>query len=118
MNDPEVSTPLDHADLERSCLGDVSFEKELLAEFLDSSGGMLAALSGAVAASDPTQVHLAAHSLKGCCWTIGARAMGAECEKLEFEARAGGLQGADGMVARIHELAAQLDAYVRRHWGL
>lgn len=117
MNETQTP-PLDHSELEQASLGDEAFERELLAEFLASSGGMLSSIAGAVASRDAQQVHRAAHSLKGCCWTVGARALGAECEKLELEARGGGLAGAEDSVVRIQELYQQVDAYVRRRWSL
>jgi HPt (histidine-containing phosphotransfer) domain-containing protein len=114
----EAATPLDRSDLERASLGDPEFEKELLAEFLGGSHGMFATLSAALAARDVPTVRNAAHSLKGGCWTVGARAMGALCEELEFDARAGALDRAEALVARIDEHLARLDAYVRQHWAL
>lgn len=99
-------------------MGDVEFERELLQEFLSSTDGMLSSLAGAVASSDPKEVLRAAHSLKGCCWTVGARALGAECEELELEAKGGSVADAERRLARIQDLLGQVDAYVRRHWSL
>jgi HPt (histidine-containing phosphotransfer) domain-containing protein len=110
--------PLDHSELEQASLGDEAFERELLSEFLASSDGMLSSIVGAVQSRDAQQVHRAAHSLKGCCWTVGARELGAECEKLELQARGGALDGAEDSVTRIHELYQQVDEYVRRRWSL
>ena len=118
MTEDEAATPLDRAELERSSLGDAEFEKELLTEFLGGVHDQLSALVAALTARDVNQVRMVAHSLKGACWTVGARAMGQVCEELELEARAGGLASADGLVARIHDAFAQLDAHVRRHWAL
>lgn len=112
------SPPLDHAELERASLGDREFERELLAEFLGGSTGALAKLAAALDARDVPALQHAAHSLKGGCWTVGARVMGTSCEQLELDARAGVLDRAEALLARIREEYAQLDAYVRRHWGL
>jgi len=117
MNEMQMP-PLDHDELEQASLGDEAFERELLSEFLSSSGGMLSSIVGAVESRDPQQVHRAAHSLKGCCWTVGARALGAECEQLELKARGGVLEGAEDSVTRIQELYQQVDEYVRRRWSL
>jgi HPt (histidine-containing phosphotransfer) domain-containing protein len=114
----EGPVPLDRAELERSSFGDQEFEKELLAEFLGGSSGTLAALAAAVAARNAHDVRHAAHSLKGGCWTVGARVMGASCEELELDARAGVLDRAEALAERIREQFARLDAYVRQHWGL
>jgi HPt (histidine-containing phosphotransfer) domain-containing protein len=110
--------PLEHSDLEQASLGDEAFERELLSEFLASSNGMVSSIAGAVESRDPQKVYHAAHNLKGCSWTVGARALGAECEKLELEARGGGLAGAEDSVTRIQELYRQVDEYVRRRWSL
>ena len=99
-------------------MGDVEFERELLAEFLSSSDAMLSSLGGAVQESDVERVHRAAHSLKGCCWTVGARALGSECEQLELQARGGSIDGAETHLARIREMLRQVDEYVRRTWAL
>jgi HPt (histidine-containing phosphotransfer) domain-containing protein len=118
MSATQDMPPVERADLEQSSLGDIEFERELLAEFLASSDGMLSSLAGAVAASDPTQVMKAAHSLKGCSWTVGARALGAECEHLEQEAKDGSVDLATQRLERIQSLLRQVDAYVRQHWSL
>lgn len=118
MGETQDMPPVERADLEQSSLGDTDFERELLAEFLASSSSMLSSLAGAVAASDPTQVMQAAHSLKGCSWTVGARALGAECEQLEHEAKGGSVELAEQRLSRIQNLLRQVDAYVREHWSL
>lgn len=110
--------PVDRADLEQSSLGDTEFERELLSEFLSSSSTMLSSLAGAVATSDPSGVMKAAHSLKGCSWTVGARALGAECEQLEQEAKGGSIEQAEQRLNRIQGLLRQVDAYVRENWAL
>ena len=114
----EAPAPIDRSELERSSLGDRDFERELLAEFLDGSRSMLTKLSAALAARDVEAVRHAAHSLKGGCWTVGARVMGRSCEELELDARAGVLDRAAALCARIDEQFAQLDAYIRQQWGL
>jgi len=118
MNHDEASIPLDRTDLEQASLGDASFEKELLVEFLDGSGNLIASLNQALATSDVQQMRRAAHSLKGCCWTIGARPMGRVCEKLEIDARDGRLEEAELLIDRIREHLSQVEVYVRRHWAL
>jgi HPt (histidine-containing phosphotransfer) domain-containing protein len=114
----ESQPPLDRAELEQSSLGDVEFERELLSEFLASSDDMLASLAGAVEESDVERVHRAAHSLKGCCWTVGARKLGSECEQLEHQARGGTIEGAEERLGRIRAMLREVDEYVRRTWSL
>jgi histidine phosphotransfer protein HptB len=110
--------PLDRFELEQSSMGDVEFERELLSEFLASSDDMISSLASAVQESDADRVHRAAHSLKGCCWTVGARDLGSECEKLELEARDGAIACAEQRLTRIRELLRQVDDFVRTNWSL
>jgi HPt (histidine-containing phosphotransfer) domain-containing protein len=114
----EAPTPIDRSELERSSLGDRNFERELLVEFLDGSRAMLTKLSAALAACEVEAVRHAAHSLKGGCWAVGARVMGTSCEQLELDARAGVLDRAAALRARIDEQFWQLDAYIRQQWAL
>jgi HPt (histidine-containing phosphotransfer) domain-containing protein len=118
MSQSHDMPPVERADLEQSSLGDSDFERELLAEFLASSTTMLNSLEGAVASSDAVQVMKAAHSLKGCSWTVGARMLGAECEQLEHEAKSGHVEQAEQRLNRIQALLQQVDAYVRENWSL
>lgn len=118
MSHTQDMPPVDRADLEQSSLGDAEFERELLSEFLSSSSSMLSSLAGAVASSDPSGVMKAAHSLKGCSWTVGARALGAECEQLEQEAKGGSVEQAEQRLNRIQGLLQEVDAYVRANWAL
>lgn len=118
MSESQDTPPVERAALEQSSLGDTEFERELLSEFLSSSCTMLRSLEGAVASSDARQVMKAAHSLKGCSWTVGARALGAECEELEQEAKVGSVEQAALRLDRIRGLLGQVDAYVREHWAL
>jgi len=118
MSHTQELPPVERADLEQSSLGDTDFERELLSEFLSSSSTMLASLAGAVASSDPGSIMKAAHSLKGCSWTVGARALGAECEQLEHEAKGGSIDQAEQRLNRIQGLLRQVDAYVRENWAL
>ncbi len=118
MSQSQDTPPVERADLEQSSLGDTEFERELLSEFLASSSNMLNSLEGAVASSDAVQVMKAAHSLKGCSWTVGARMLGAECEQLKHEAKGGSIEQAEQRLTRIQGLLRQVDAYVREHWSL
>lgn len=118
MSQSQDMPPVERADLEQSSLGDTEFERELLAEFLTSSNDMLSSLQGAVASSDAVQVMKAAHSLKGCSWTVGARLLGAECEQLEQEAKGGHVEQAEQRLNRIRGLLRQVDEYVRQNWSL
>jgi len=114
----DTDTPLDRSELEQVSLGDVEFEREILNEFLTGSAALVAALADAVAARDGDEMRRAAHSLKGSCWTVGAKPLGTACERLELDARAGKLDAAAHLLGQIGERLAHLEAYVRRNWAL
>ncbi len=114
----EGPAPLDRADLAQVSFGDAEFEREILHEFLAGSARLLASLGEAVAARDREQMRQVAHSLKGSCWTVGAKPLGSACERLERDAAAGELDAAARLLGEIRDRLAHLEAYVRRHWTL
>ncbi|MEW6268733.1 MAG: Hpt domain-containing protein [Thermodesulfobacteriota bacterium] len=118
MSGRDDATPLDRGELEQASLGDAAFERELLVEFLAGSQALIAELGEALAARDAQELGRAAHSLKGSCWTIGARPMGRACELLEADAREGRLDGAGAAIDRIREHLVQVESHVRRLWAL
>jgi len=118
MTEQQETAPLDRSDLEQISLGDADFEREILHEFLTGSAELVASLTAAVAARDRDGLRRAAHSLKGSCWTVGARALGSACERLELDARTGELDTAARLLHEIGEHMTRLEDYVRRHWPL
>lgn len=90
---PLPSFDVDHL---RSTIGnDADFERMLLDEFLSQSADILSRMAGMLAAGDPAGVRAAAHELKGSSRTIGALALGEQCQILETLAGTGHLAGAD-----------------------
>jgi HPt (histidine-containing phosphotransfer) domain-containing protein len=118
MEESQTAAPLDRSDLEQVSLGDAEFEREILHDFLTGSAELVASLADAVASGDGEQMRRAAHSLKGSCWTVGAKPLGSACERLELDASAGRLDAAAHLLSEIGEHLARLEAYVRRHWTL
>jgi PAS domain S-box-containing protein len=89
--------------LQEYCDGDRRFERELLTEFSAALPQMVAELGSAIESGDAKRVEFSAHSLKGSCRTMGADALAAAVEELEWAAERGELAGAP----RALELAAQ-----------
>ncbi len=93
-------------DIERTLVnlgGDEDLLRELLQYFADLAPGQLRDLSAAVAAGDVAAVDLQAHGLKGAAANVGAVALAAAARALEMLATAGGLAGADALLAGIDE---------------
>ncbi|MEJ2210174.1 MAG: response regulator, partial [Anaerolineae bacterium] len=113
------------ADLDAGALGDLlallggefEFLEELIDSFLGEAPGLLAELERAVAAGDVTGAGRAAHSLKSNGLDFGATAFAALCKELEMKGKAGSLQGAGELAARIRteyaRVAAALEAVQR-----
>lgn len=87
-------TVLDLKQLTEACGGDVEMMRELQDEFLRTAPGGLERVARAVAESDGSGLVLAAHSLKGACWSMGAVALGGELAALEAIGRSGDLASA------------------------
>jgi PAS domain S-box-containing protein len=90
----EGSPILDLEQLNEACGGDADLMRELQDEFLRTAPGGLDRVAQAVHAGDAPGLVLAAHSLKGACWSLGAVAFGSELAALEAIARSGELESA------------------------
>jgi HPt (histidine-containing phosphotransfer) domain-containing protein len=90
----EGSPILDLEQLNEACGGDADLMRELQDEFLRTAPGGLERVARAVHAGDAPGLVLAAHSLKGACWSLGAVAFGSELAALEAIARSGELESA------------------------
>ena len=83
-------------------------EREVIAEFVSSLPGALERLRLAIDGNDAQSVALAAHGLKGSCWSVGAIRLGERAAAIEAAAKAGELDGATDLLARLMEAVAQL----------
>jgi PAS domain S-box-containing protein len=103
--------------LQEYCDGDRRFERQLLTEFISAVPQMLVELRAAVASADPKRVEFAAHSLKGSCRTMGADALAASVEELEWQAERGELQGADRVIESASIELGRLQVALATHLG-
>lgn len=113
---PEVLTnrhsgapaPIDRAHLARYTLGDPALEKEVLGLFLAQFPLTVEALKFA---STDKDWYMSAHTLKGSARAVGAFELGQLAQEAEKLGRmAGG--ASTGIIARIEEAAARIEAYV------
>jgi signal transduction histidine kinase/CheY-like chemotaxis protein len=86
--------------------GDPAFLAELVAAFLDETPRQLAALRRAAAAGDGDTVARMSHTLRGSSASLGAVGLRALCERLEALGKAGTLDGAEELAARLDEAVA------------
>jgi HPt (histidine-containing phosphotransfer) domain-containing protein len=95
--------------------GDRELYRDLVRSFLSDSSGLIPRLESGIQASDPVDVHKAAHNLKGTAATCGAVAVAGVCARLESTALAGNLSAADSLLAELRseigEAACQLASY-------
>ena len=90
---------------------------EVLRLFLDEVPRRLDRLRAAWSAGDVTEVHRAAHSLKGSAGNIGAHALYAVCKQLDERGKAGDLAGTEHLVAALAEEFGKVEGEIRRLLG-
>jgi two-component system, sensor histidine kinase and response regulator len=107
---------LDVAEALRLLEGDGELLKELSQMFLEQSAGLLQNMRESLAADEPAQLERLAHTLKGSCANLGARALAQAAEELEKKARAKALFGLDKqvdvVVKEVEQLKQELNAYL------
>src|SRR5579884_366122 len=93
-------------------IGDEEIARSILADFLVEGESMIADLRNAIAAGDPDQMRLNAHSLKGAALTIGASPLADAAFAIETMGNNRELQSIDAamqsLVARYNELTPVL----------
>jgi signal transduction histidine kinase/DNA-binding response OmpR family regulator len=85
-------------------LGGAEALRQIVATFLDSAPGFLAALRDAAGRGDPSGMERAAHTLKSTSAMLGATALSVQCAELERLGRAGTVPDALSRVAAIETL--------------
>ena len=90
---------------------------EVLRMFLDEVPRRIDRLRAAWSAGDVTEVHRAAHSLKGSAGNIGAHALYAVCKQLDERGKAGDLAGTEHLVAALAEEFGKVEGEIRRLLG-
>jgi len=93
----DVEAALEYVGGDRELLG------ELLTVFSEDAPGYLETLRRALDRSNAGDLMKAAHTLKGALWALGARTAAALAQDLERIGRAGGLDGAPDLLARLEQ---------------
>lgn len=87
---------------------DEELARELRAQFLESADEAWDRVQSAFEAGDVRGVEMAAHSLKGSCWVVGAEALGAALQELESGAKSGSVAALTPLVTRADRERARL----------
>jgi len=109
MNDDAAGLPADARifDLEHFllvCGPDPEFQREIIGDFRDQAGVLLARLEAAVAAGEAGTIRSVAHAFKGSSRSLGGATLGEICARLES-------LGASGQIATVpRELEQARDA--------
>jgi len=95
------------------CDGDQSFLKQIVAEFEESSHGVINELTGFLADGDLDKVRRSAHKLKGSCRNIGGDRLATICEELELCAKTGVNAGLNEIIDRMRDALEDLMGKLR-----
>ena len=102
MSDSSVLDPQAIENLRTLNPGDNDeFLREIVGMFLDDTPQRIADLEQSALSSDVARFTRAAHSIKGSSANIGAIALRAAAEKLEYQSRTHGLAGVADLVAQV-----------------
>jgi signal transduction histidine kinase/DNA-binding response OmpR family regulator len=94
--------------------GDVDFERELIATFIESGDKCLAEIAAALQANDFATIGKRAHALKGASANIHAHRLCAAASHLEIAARANSASEIDGLVRQVSESLGAVNAQLRK----
>ncbi len=94
--------------------GDVDFERELIATFIESGDKCLAEIAAALKAKDFETIGKRAHALKGASANIHAHRLCAAASHLEIAARANSASEIDGLVRQVTESLSAVNAQLRK----
>jgi HPt (histidine-containing phosphotransfer) domain-containing protein len=92
--------------------GQPDIVREVLTVFLADAPIRIAAIDDAIQSGTGPALQRAAHALKGAAGSIGATALQGSCRELEEIGKAGALDGAAALGARIHEEFARVRAEI------
>jgi PAS domain S-box-containing protein len=87
---------------------------QILDTFLDSTPQRIAAITGALASGNATDIERAAHALKSAAGTIGAKSLAALLQQIEVAGKTGDVAGASALQNRLEaESAAVIEQLTR-----
>jgi HPt (histidine-containing phosphotransfer) domain-containing protein len=94
--------------------GDVDFERELIATFIESGDRCLAEIAAALKAKDFETIGKRAHALKGASANIHAHRLSAAASHLEIAARANSASEIEGLVRQVTESLSAVNEQLRK----
>jgi len=114
LSAPYDLQPLDSAKLEelRDLFGDESEVQDLFQEYFQELPARLDSIRAGIAEASCEKIHQAAHALKGSSGSLGASKVQELSRCLEESARAGSLDGADGLLQRLQEELDRLRSWL------
>jgi len=108
------ASPFDLAHLERATFGDRAFRNEVLTLFTSESKTLLERLATAQSDAD---WRVAAHTLKGMAWGVGASPLAAAAAAAEPLTNGHRLERRGEIIARLSRIAAEATAEAERLMG-
>lgn len=87
------------ADLRRRGVRNPALLQAIISAFQGEGPALLTAMRAAAAEGSATKLRSAAHALKGAAAAVGARRLADLCVELETMGRAGGVAGAEALLA-------------------
>lgn len=93
------------------------FLKEIISIYIEDTPKRIAELKASLASADVPGFTRAAHTIKGSSANVGASAMRALCERLEFTSKREGLGSVGAQVANVEAEFAKAAAELKRISG-
>lgn len=109
--------PLDLQQLDELSRGDLSFQQELLAVFLEDSFLYLKEIKIALAQEDCLALARYAHQIKGSSATVAIKIMPELAAQLEHQAKDQQLLGAELLITRLESILERVQAFVSNGWN-
>lgn len=113
LEQPDAPVNLDR--VQETSGGDVEFEKELFAIYLDDTEQRLAELRSNIAAGDADTAKRVAHTVKGSSANVGAEQVRAAAARLEQQIAHGGLAETSGAVNELDAAFRTAREYINQY---
>lgn len=89
--------------LQQNLGGDLPLAHTILEIFLDDAPHMIATMQEAFQSSSQAELERAAHTLKSNAHLLGAESLGALCASIERQAKQGGIQDVEPLLAQMEQ---------------
>lgn len=109
--------PLDLQQLDELSRGDLAFQQELLAVFLEDSFLYLKEIKIALAQGDCLTLTRYAHQIKGSSATVAIKIMPELAAQLEHQAKDQQLLGAQLLITQLESILERVQAFVSNGWN-